>query len=70
MFTLIDLSTNGTFLNGVKIASGEPTKIASGDKLYLLNDEAENMKIGFIFVQKYEAKPSAGIGKKRCKLIN
>ena len=44
---------------------GEPVKIETGDKLYILNDEAESAKIGFIFVQKYEAKVQSEIGKKR-----
>ena len=66
-FTIIDLSTNGTFVNGKKIPKGEPSKLETGDKVYFLNDEAENTKVGFIFVQKYHPK-DAEIGKKRCKL--
>ena len=46
---------------------GEPVKIETGDKLYILNDEAESAKIGFIFVQKYESKAPSEVGKKRCK---
>lgn len=66
IFTLIDLSTNGTFVNGQKIPSGEPFKISSGDKIYLLNDEAEGTKVGFVFVQKLELKESK-LGQKRKK---
>ena len=70
-FHITDLSTNGTFINGSKIDKGEPTIVQTGDKVYFLNDEAENTKVGFIFIQKYQpvaiAKPEAEVGKKRCK---
>ena len=64
MFTIIDTSTNGTFVNGNKLKKDDPTSLHSGDKIYLLNDEAEDMKIGFIFVTVYDKKDSK-LGKKR-----
>ncbi|CAI2365249.1 unnamed protein product [Moneuplotes crassus] len=64
VFTIIDKSTNGTFVNDKRIGKDEPSTLHNGDKVYLLNDENEDEKIGFIFVATYE-KPSSKVGKKR-----
>lgn len=66
VFTLTDKSTNGTFLNDKKLSKGETTNLHNGDKIYLLNDEACNEKIGFIFVAVFQ-KPGAELGKKRSR---
>ena len=52
-------------MNGQRMPKGEPVKIETGDKLYILNDETDGTKIGFVFVQKYKAKTQSEIGKKR-----
>lgn len=54
VFTIIDLSTNGTFVNGSQLKKDQPHNLQNGDKIYLLNDEAEGQKIGFAFVAVYD----------------
>ena len=56
IFTITDYSTNGTFVNDKKIKKNEPTIISNEDRIYLLKDQEEGMKIGFIFVSVFKQK--------------
>ena len=67
VFTLKDKSTNGTFINDKKIPKGEAVNLHNGDKVYLLKDEAQDEKIGFIFVALYEKPKDNPLGKKRSR---
>ncbi|CAI2365368.1 unnamed protein product [Moneuplotes crassus] len=64
-FTLTDKSTNGTFVNDKRVSKDEPVQLQNGDKIYLLKDENENEKIGFIFVSLYSKPEESKLGQRR-----
>ena len=66
MFTITDLSTNGTFVNDTKIKKDQPTVLNTEDRIYLLKDQAEDTQIGFIFIASFKAKKQAS-GLKRTR---
>ena len=65
MFTITDKSTNGTFVNDKRIEKNQPLNLHNGDKIYLLKDEDQDEKIGFIFVAIYTKPVANPLGKKR-----
>ena len=46
---ITDLSTNGTFLNGIKLTKDTPSQIKSGDLIgvIILKDTKKDFKVGF-----------------------
>jgi E3 ubiquitin-protein ligase CHFR len=67
VFKLTDTSSNGTYVNDKKLNKDESANLHNGDKIYFLNDEAESVKIGFIFVAVYQKPVKTALGEKRGK---
>ena len=52
IFEIEDMSSNGTFLNGVKLQRGVKTVIRDGDEIgvvVMFEEERKVMKLGYIF---------------------
>jgi E3 ubiquitin-protein ligase CHFR len=61
VFSIVDKSSNGIFVNDKRVPKGEATNLHNGDKVFLLKDQNDNEVIAFVFVAVY----SSQLGKKR-----